>query len=182
MKLKILLLALFICKLSNAQDITATEPDFEGEIVFVTSENKHQELEMVTTSIKSGQSVGRMISGVGKVKARIIAKGKTSTTKIKKNDVLYFIYNHGTNNIVPTKVIQLLEFKPRRKHREYLISSSSNVSGQTNTGVLDLVKFKGKKYGEGSYLIKVSNLEPGEYAFFLGSEETFDGNFFTVIE
>jgi len=165
-----------------SQTITAPEPDFQGEIVSVTSDNEHQELEMVTTSVKSGQSVGRMISGVGKVKARIIAKGKTSTTQLKQNKTLYFIYNHGENSILPTKLIQLLEFKPRKKHREYLISSSSNVSGQTDTGVLDLIKFKASKYGEGSYLIKVSNLPAGEYAFFVGSEETYDGNFFTIVE
>ncbi|QHI39070.1 hypothetical protein IMCC3317_44710 [Kordia antarctica] len=182
MKFKILLLALVISTVSIAQEISAPEPDFEGEIVFVTSENKHQELEMVTTSVKRGQSVGRIISGIGKVKARVIAKGKTSTTKIKKSENLYFIYNHGSNNILPTKIIQLLEFKTRKKYREYLIASSSNVSGQTDTGVLDLIKFRGKKYGKGSYLIKVSNLEPGEYAFFVGSEETQDGFFFTVTD
>lgn len=183
MNLKLLSITLFLFStICFSQTITAPEPDFEGEIVAVTTDNEHQELEMVTTSVKSGQSVGRMVTGVGKVKARVIAKGKTSTTQIKQSDTLYFIYNHGSNKVLPTKIIQLLEFKQRKKHREYLVSSSSNVSGQTDTGVLDLIKFKATKYGESSYLIKVSNLPAGEYAFFVGAEETYDGNFFTVVE
>ena len=182
MKINFLLLALIVCSLSIAQEITAPEPDFEGEIVFVNSDNEHQELEMLTTSTKTGQSVGRMVSGIGKVKARLIAKGKTSTTKIKKSDDLYFIYNHGDNSVLPSKIAQLIEFTPRKKHREYLISSSSNVSGQADTGVVNAIKFKGTKYGEGSYLIKLSDLAPGEYGFFVGSVETYDAHFFTVTE
>ncbi|AGC76240.1 hypothetical protein LX97_00909 [Nonlabens dokdonensis] len=163
-------------------DIVAPEPDFEGEISFVKDGKELVELEMVTTSMKSGQSVGRMLSGIGKVKARVVAKGKTSTTVIQKDEIIYFIYNHGSNNLRPDKVAQLLKFEQRKKTREYLIASSSNVSGQTETNVVEGIKFKGSKYGETSYLIKVSNLEPGEYAFFVGTEETYDGNFFTVVE
>jgi len=132
--------------------------------------------------MKKGQSVGRIVTGIGKVKARMIAKGKTSSTKISKNERLNFIYNNGSNLVKPSKVIQLLKFTQRSKEREYLISSSSNVSGQTNSGVLDLIPFKAKKYGEGSYLVSVFNLESGEYAFFVGEEDTLEGNFFTVTE
>ncbi len=175
------IICLTLTLFTKAQEITVPEPEFEGEIIFVLN-NKAVELDATTTFMKKGQSVGRMMTGIGKSKARLVAKGSTSTAKIEQRDKLYFIYNNGSNAVKPTKIIQLLKFKQTNKTREYLVSSASNVSGQTETGVLDLIKFKAKKYGDSSYLISVSNLSPGEYAFFLGSVETYEGSFFTVTE
>ena len=79
-------------------------------------------------------------------------------------------------------MIQLLKFDSKNDTREYLYSNSSNVTGQTTTAELDLVNFKASKYGESSYLVKFSDLDVGEYAFFLGEKESRDAYLFSVTE
>ncbi|MBZ0327187.1 MAG: hypothetical protein K8F54_06240 [Altibacter sp.] len=165
-----------------SQDISIPEPEFIGEIVYVASDNNPVDLEMQTASIRSGKSVGRMVTGAGKNKVLVVVKGAKSPVRIKKSDTIYFVYNNGSNDITPRKVIQLLEFESEKKTREYLFANSSNLTGQTTQGELNLINYKAKKYGETSYLIIVSNLPVGEYAFFLGDEESRDAYLFGVDE
>ena len=175
-------LLLFVPTLSYAQEITADEPEFIGEILYVDAENNTKELEMQTASLRTGKSVGRMVTGAGKVKAIVVIKGASSPVKIEKADELYFIYNNGVNTHNPRNLIQLLKFDSKNDTREYLYSNSSNLTGKTTTAELDLVNFKASKYGESSYLVKFSDLDVGEYAFFLGEKESRDAYLFSVIE
>lgn len=165
-----------------SQEITVPEPEFIGQIIHVDKDNNTQDLEMQTAAYRQGASVGRMITGAGKVKGIVVVKGNHSPVEIKKTDKVSFIYNNGDNNIMPTKVVQLLKFIAEKKTREYLYVNASNITGQTTTGELNLITFRGKKYGEGSYLIEVPNLEVGEYAFFLGDTESRDAYLFSIVE
>jgi hypothetical protein len=182
MKLRLLFVALLITSISIAQEITVAEPDFVGQIFFVDQNNETTDLETQTASIKTGKSVGRIVSGVGKVKMRVVVKGEHSDVKFKKSEKLNFIYNNGDNSILPTKVAGLVELIQRKKNREYLVASQSNVSGQTESNQLDWIKYKAKKYGESSYLITFKDLPVGEYGFFLGEEDSNDMFLFSVIE
>lgn len=155
-----------------SQEITVEEPEFEGQIFYVDNNNP-VDLEETTYYIKKGQSIGRMISGIGKVKARIIVDGKTSTTKIPKQEKISFVCNYNSSNkTLPSKVIECLKFDQRKKTREYLVSSVSNVSGQNTSSQFKFEKFKGKKYGKHSYLVEFTNLEPGEYGFSIGGKDS----------
>lgn len=181
---KIIMALIFggLINFGNAQDINAPEPDFVGQIVHVSEDNAIQDLEMQVASYRQGASVGRMITGAGKVKGMIVAKGNHSPVEVKKANKIYFIYNHGNNEIIPTKVAQLLKFEAQKKTREYMLVNASNITGQTTTGELNLIPFKGKKYGNNSYLIEVSDLEPGEYAFSLGEKESLEVHLFSIVE
>lgn len=182
---KRLLLTLLIgiwVQFAIAQEINIPEPEFIGQIVFVDNENNTKDLEMQTATYRQGASAGRMITGVGKVKGMVVVKGNHSPVELQKSDIIHFVYNNGENSIVPTKVVQLLRFTPEKRTREYMYINASNVTGQTTAGELNLIPFKGKKYGENSYLIEVSNLDVGEYAFFLGDKESRDAYLFSVIE
>ncbi len=178
----LVLLSVFTGMVSYSQKINAPEPDFIGQIVHVDNENQTRDLEMQTATYRQGASVGRMITGAGKVKGMVVVKGNHSPVEIKKAENVFFIYNNGDNSIVPTKIAQLLKFTPEKRTREYLYNNSSNLTGQTTAGELNLIPFQGKKYGENSYLINVSNLEVGEYAFFLGEKESRDAYLFSIVE
>lgn len=172
MKKIIVLILIVFYNTGISQEITVKEPDFEGQIFYVEN-NESIELEENVYYSKAGQSVGRIISGIGKVKLRLVVDGKTSPVKITKKDKLYFVCNYdGTNNTLPSKVIECLKFKSRKKTREYLVSSSSNVSGQNTSAKFKFEKFKGKKYGKHSYLVEFSNLEIGEYGFSIGGKNS----------
>ncbi len=180
-KINLLLLILFTTY-SFSQEITADAPEFIGEIIYVDAENNTYELEMQTAALRTGKSVGRMVTGAGKVKAIVVVKGAHSPVEVKKSDKIHFIYNNGSNDISPRKVVQLLNFESKKKTREYLWANSSNITGQNTAGEMNLINFKGKKYGDSSYLLIISDLAVGEYAFFLGETESRDAYLFSVVE
>ncbi len=166
------LLLLLIVLTGFSQKITVAEPDFEGQIFYVEN-NASLDLEENMYYSKKGKSIGRMVSGIGKVKARLVVDGNSSPVKITKKEKLYFVCNYnGSNKTLPSKIIECLKFKPEKNTREYLIATSSNVSGQTNNSQLILEKFKAKKYGEHSYLIVFTNLAVGEYGFSIGGKNS----------
>jgi hypothetical protein len=168
---------------SFSQEITVAEPDFDGQIFYVDN-NEPVDLEETVYYSKKGKSVGRMISGVGKVKARLVVDGKTSPVKITKKEKIYFVVNYDSSNrTLPSKVIECLKFEQGKKTREYLVASVSNVSGQNTSAQLKFEKFKGKKYGEYSYLVEFTNLEVGEYGFSIGGKNSGKQLYmFTIVE
>ncbi|MDP2692581.1 MAG: hypothetical protein Q8O88_02990 [bacterium] len=179
----ICLIILLIGANNIAQEITVAEPEFEGQIFYVDN-NTQVDLEDNVYSSKQGSSVGRMISGIGKVKATIVVKGNTSPVQLKKKENMFFICNYnGTNATLPTKIIETLKFEKKRETREYVVASSSNVSGQTEGGVVDFVKFQAQKYGNHSYLVEFVDLRPGEYGFSIGGEDSGKNVYmFTVVD
>lgn len=182
MKKIIILLNLLFSIVLLAQEKKIVEPEFVGQIFYLDKKNNPVELEFQTCAVKTGQSVGRMISGIGKVKARLVVKGKQSSTIIKKSEIVTFIYNNGDNTVVPTKVAGLLQFEINGDTRQYVVSNTSNVSGQSTSMDLYYVKYQAKKFGKGSYLLSFTNLPVGEYAFFLGEKDSNDAYLFSIAE
>jgi hypothetical protein len=142
-----------------------------GQIFYVDN-NESVDLEEGMYYLKKGSSAGKMITGIGKVKATLVVDGKSSPVKIASQEKSFFVCNYGSNDILPSKIIQILKFEVKKRTREYLVSSASNVSGQTESNKFSFVKFKARKYGEQSYLIEFNNLEPGEYGFSIGGDDS----------
>lgn len=157
--------------LYNFNNITVEEPQFMGKIFYVYN-NEPMDLEETVYYIKQGASVGRKITGIGKVNAIFMIDGITSHVKIQAQDKLYFVCNYGGNNYLPSKIIKLLKLEPKKRTREYIVSSSSNASGDTENDKFSFIKFKAKKYGNESYIIEFINLTPGEYGFSIGGEDS----------
>ncbi|MCF6308818.1 MAG: hypothetical protein L3J09_12825 [Flavobacteriaceae bacterium] len=157
--------------LYNFNNITVEEPQFMGKIFYVNN-NEPMDLEETVYYIKQGASVGRKITGIGKVNAIFMIDGVSSPIKIQAQDKLYFICNYGGNNYLPSKIIKLLKLSPKKRTREYIVSSSSNASGDTENNKFSFIKFKAKKYGNESYIIEFANLTPGEYGFSIGGEDS----------
>ncbi len=164
----------------NAQEVTIPEPDFEGEIAYAADDGTSKTLEFQTASVKTKASVGLQLTGIGKVKSRVSVRGKVSSVVVPKTNKLNFVYNHGSNTVNPKNLIQLVRFYKKGKNRVAEIASVSGTSGEVSTGDVDYIQFKSKKYGETSYLIVLSNLEPGHYGFFVGETENNNAHLFSV--
>lgn len=165
-----------------SQDITADEPGFEGEIIFVNENNNSEELEFQTASSKTKRSVGAMVSGIGKIKSTVSVRGKESTTILPMQKAYYFVYNHGNNDMNPKKVAQLIRFKKKGKNRVAEIASVSLITGAQSSGDIDAIPFKGKKYNNSttSYFMVVKNLAPGHYGWFVGEIVSNDVHLFSI--
>lgn len=155
----------------NFNNITIEEPSFMGQIVYVDN-NTPVDLEENVYYVKQGASTGRKITGIGKVNATYIVEGNSSPVKIPQQERIYFVCNYGDNNYLPTKIIQVLKLEKEKRTREYIVSSSSNASGDTANNKFKFEKYKAKKYGEQSYIIEFTNLKPGEYAVSIGGEDS----------
>lgn len=184
MKKTIITTLLFISVSSLFAQITIPEPEFENQIFFVNNGTEQVDLEEKLFYVKKGASVGLQLTGIGKVKARLVVKGATSPVKIEKAQKLYFVCNYnGSNALNPTKIIECIKFIPRKKTREYLVSAANSLDGQTTSNQFILEKYKGRKYGEQSYLVEFTDLAVGEYGFSLGGEQAGTNMYlFSVVE
>lgn len=173
-------LSFCLASICIGQEITVAEPDFEGEIIYTSIEGDIQALEYQTASVKTKASVGLQLTGIGKVRQRVSVRGNQSTTILPANQTLHFVYNHGDNIKNPKNLIQLVRFYKKGKNRVAEIASVSGTSGEVSSGDIDFLTFGAKKYGTLSYLVSVSNLEPGHYAFFVGEDENANAHLFSI--
>jgi len=181
MKHLVFIVSLFLTSsISFSQEISVAEPDFEGEIIYANPNGETQALEFQTASVKTKASIGMQLTGIGKVKQTVSVRGTQSTTVIPHDSILHFVYNHGSNRKNPRNFIQLVRFYKKGRNRVAEISTASATSGEVSSGDIDFISYKATKYGEASYLVTVTNLESGHYAFFVGEEESTNAHLFSI--
>jgi hypothetical protein len=170
MKLKLISICLvsFISVVTaKAQVIKIVEPEFAGNVVFVNdSIGNGITLEKQTSFIKSNGNASLYVTGIGKVKSSSIVKGNKSDVRINKKTNLMFIVRVTDNSIDPVSVINVFPLQQKADKRYVEVGSATTFSG-TKANDIAFLQFKGKKYGTSSYLIEISNIEPGEYAITL---------------
>lgn len=177
---KVLICLLLLSTGIQAQEVTIPEPEFEGEIAYAANDGTSKTLEFQTASTKTKASTGLMLTGIGKVKSRISVRGKVSPVIVPAQNKLNFVYNHGNNSTNPKNIISLIRFEKKGKNRVAEIASVSGTTGAQSSGDVDYIPFKAKKYGETSYLVVLSNLEPGHYGFFVGETENNNAHLFSI--
>lgn len=165
-------LLFFICMffsviISNAQNIKIDEPEFSGNAVYVNDTiGSGIILEKQTCFIKSQGNASLYITGIGKVKSTSQVNGGSSNVRINQRTNLKFIVKAKDNSSDPISIINVFKLQPKGEKRVVEVASAGTFSG-AKANDIDYVQFIGKKYGLSSYLIEISNIEPGEYAITL---------------
>lgn len=157
---------------ANAQMIK--EPEFAGEVYLVRGDNSHSILEKHLTQSRQVASTGLILTGIGKVREQVQIEGCCSNTKVKKTEDFYFIIRNVDNNTDPMAIIKIFKFEPKKKYRRAELNSISSIGGATKGNNLEYVSFSGKKYGESSYLVKVSGISTGEYGIVVLNPNSLD--------
>lgn len=147
----------------NAQEQEIKEPNFVGEVHLIKSDNSRTELEKHIALGRSVASTGLILTGIGKVREQVQIEGCCSSTKIKKGEDFYFIIKNVDNNTDPLAVIKIFKFEPKRKFRRAELNSMSSLGLAVRENNFQYVSFSGERYGESSYLVKVSGISTGEY-------------------
>lgn len=163
--------AFTLCATAQAQDIP--EPEFIGECVLVRADNSITKLEKQIATNRSVQSTGLILTGVGKARKQLQIEGCCANIKISKNEDVKFIVRNVDNLSDPLAVIQVFKFEKKKKYRRAELASQHSF-GTAKTNNLDFVSFAGKKHGESSYLIKLDNIDPGEYAIVVTNPNALD--------
>lgn len=168
---KLLLPFAFILLNVNAFAQNVEEPEFVGEAIYLKNDDSFVNLEKSLTQKRTVASTGLMMTGIGKVRQQIQIDGCCSKTLIKKNEDVKFIIRNIDNNTDPMAVIQVFKLEQKKKYRRAELSAISSL-GSSKSNNLEYVSFVGKKYGQSSYLIKLSVSEPGEYGIIVSNPNT----------
>jgi hypothetical protein len=160
---KILLPLLFImfCLPSFAQT-KLKEAEFIGDVRALNADSSTSNLEKVVTKIKTKATGSKIWWGIGSSKAFIEVKGKTSSASFSKNTPIQFIIKSDNNNLDPLSIISVFQYEIKGGDRRAVFGKVNNLFGNSDSG-LKLVGYNGKKFGSASYIIELSEKNPGEY-------------------
>lgn len=157
---------------TQAQD-NFKEPDFIGEVVLIKNGVDEGLLEKSPVQVKSSSGAAMYITGIGSVKTRMIVKGCCANIRITTADEVQFIVKAVDNQTDPISIIRVIEFDKKKKERRAELASVHSFAG-TSSNNMKLVTFSAKKFGESSYIIKVSGLQPGEYGIYATNPNALD--------
>jgi hypothetical protein len=157
MNKSIIILALLFAGAVNAQEVK--EPEYTGE-VFLIADTGFVKLDKHLAGTRTVAPTGLLLTGVGKVRTQLQVPGCCSTVFV--NGEFNLIVKNNDNSIDPMSIIQVFKLEPKVNWRRAELSSVSALGGYKDNN-LSYVPFNAKKYGVSSYLVSLSNLEPGEY-------------------
>ena len=161
---------LMVATVAQAQ-VTVPEPEYVGQVVFLTSDTTAVALQKEPWTTGSSSSHIGAVLGAVVPGAALLDKTKMVTTIAGPAaaqefacTTARFIVRAKDNDIDPTGCVGIFKYVVnKKKNRERKMAEMGLLSGTSfNIGATDVV-FTAKKYGESSYLIEAT-FEPGEYA------------------
>lgn len=148
--------------------INADEPEYIGEAINVSSENVVIPLEKQSVKIQAKAGASMYLTGIGKVKSKMVIEGGSSPIKFKAGTPLTFIVKSFDNKSDPLSIVSIVKFEATKKQRKSELSSAGTFSG-VSTNNQTYIPFKSKKYKESSYEIKIDATEAGEYGIIVSN-------------
>jgi hypothetical protein len=155
-----------------AQKLTNAEPEFVGQVLLVVDgDTPVQQLEKQKVSIVAKADIGLAIIGVRSGKEMNIVKGAASPVRTSKRTNVRLIVRVGDNSKDPTDIVNLFKMqqdksKDKGKDKRVLIVAKVAVNKSSSLDI-EMLHFKASKYGTGSFLLELPEMEPGEYALTL---------------
>jgi hypothetical protein len=165
MKVSFLLLISFCFYLNSNAQTSLSEPDFIGEVMAVSADGEGVTLEKVRAQVK----VKDLLMGFEK---KIYVQGKKSPIRLAKGKI-QLIVRAVDNNTDPMSIIRVFKFSVE-KTRKATVAKQNEITGNVSENHFKHVPFSGKKYGTGSYLLTISNIEKGEYGITINNPNTVD--------
>ena len=147
--------------------VKVAEPEFAEETMLLTSDTESIVLKRENGSIKTKAGAGVYLVGVGKIKSRLTLSGIKSVNEVKVPANARLVIKGKDNATDPNSYISVFKFELTKNERRFQLAEAGTFTGteRNNTAAVD---FQAKKYGESSYLIQLSDLEPGEYGILIG--------------
>ncbi|MFC4197766.1 hypothetical protein, partial [Pedobacter jamesrossensis] len=144
------------------------EPEYIGEAVNVSQENAITPLEKQSVKIQAKAGASMYLTGIGKVKSKMVIEGGSSPVKFKTGIPLTFIVKSFDNKSDPLSIISIVKFETTKKQRKSELSSIGTFSGGSSNNQ-DYVAYKSKKYKDSSYEIRIDSVEAGEYGIIVSN-------------
>jgi hypothetical protein len=163
MKNLLILCFITLSFVSKAQDITVSEPEYIGNVIYVKN-NQAVELEKQKVHITVKANAALMLTGLGRVSQKLIIKEPSSPVKIQEDRNLKFVVKVVDNKFDPFEIVEIYKLKKNYSDRSLLTAQTGSLTG-SKAGDVVRIPYKATKYGTSSYLISVPEISMGEYAF-----------------
>lgn len=153
---KLLFLFAFATSVVNYIVAQRFEPKWSGQVVILNIDNDTVAIqpEKATVQIKTTQSAGRLLVGIGNVRQKIIIKGSKSPVQVNPDKPVYLIVKAKENDIDPTTFIQVVKFEETRKERKTELANE-NWLGNISEGNMTFVPYEADIYGKSSYILTI---------------------------
>lgn len=160
-----ILFILFIVAIASLHSMGQQfEPKWVGQVVLLNIENSDTTAlptEKANIQVKTTQSAGRLLVGIGNVRTKVIIKGSKSTTQTHPDKPVTLIVKCRDNQTDPSSFIQIVKFEETRKERKTELANE-NWLGNTSEGNMKLIPFEADTYGASSYILKLAP-QTGEF-------------------
>lgn len=167
-----LILMLTIGMLTYAQQsVNVDEPDFTGECLLVVN-GEGMPLDKEFCQLKSKANIGLALVGYAKSKSEIKVNNPSAQARTAAGPV-QLVVRATDNTSDPLSIVRVFKFKKGKKDRKSELSSYDMFGGISENNQ-EFLKFSAKKYGESSYLIKIANIEAGEYGIIVSNPNAKD--------
>ena len=150
-------IALFV----NAQQF---EPKWVGEVSIAQIQRNDTVMiptEKANVKIKTSNSAGRLLVGIGNTRRKVVIQGGESPVRINPDGEVTLIIKCKDNESDPSSFIQIVKFENKKKERRTELSNINWV-GNVSQGNMELVPYDADQYGKASYILKFQPAE-GEY-------------------
>jgi len=171
---KVLFLAALVCMSICAYAQQIAEPQFVGEVLLVKSETSAVPLEKKTAIVKTKAGASLYLTGIGSVKSRLHVEGATSAVRCLQADgPIVLIVRAANNENDPNSFIRVFRFEQKKKERRAELAKSNTLGGSSNNN-FDYIEYVGEKYGEKSYKLTLSQVEPCEIGVIISNPDKVD--------
>ena len=126
------------------------EPKWVGQVVLLNTENGDTialPAEKANVQIKTSQSAGRILVGIGNVRRKVIIQGSKSTTQTHPERPVTLIVKCKDNLTDPSSFIQVIKFEETRKERRTELAKE-NWLGNTSEGNMKIIPFRQTHMGQ----------------------------------
>ena len=156
----LLIIALLIAGVMKSQKF---EPKWVGEVVILNTENDTiiQPTEKSSVKIKTKQSAGKLLVGIGNIRQKVYVEGAASPIQLNPDSTITLIVKCKNNENDPSSFIQIIKFEKGKKERRTELANI-NWLGNTSEGNMQLIPFEADVYGKSSYILTMAPQE-GEF-------------------
>lgn len=149
----------------DASKIAVAEPEFDMDALLLLNETEAVPLQIENSTVRSTYDMAVALVGVDQMNTyHQFSGGQSPITFAKEafNHDLYLIIRWSDNSLNPNRLIQIMSVEIKKNRRIYNVMKTSDLEG-VKLSNQNLVNFTATKYGESSYLIKISSDELKRY-------------------
>lgn len=149
----------------DASKIAVAEPEFDMDALLLLNETEAVPLQIENSTVRSTYDMAVALVGVDQMNTYHQFLGGQSPITLAKEAFshdLYLIIRWSDNRLNPNRLIQIMSVEIKKNRRIYNVMKTSDLEG-VKLSNQNLVNFTATKYGESSYLIKISSDELKRY-------------------